>query len=108
MAFPDLDEVAAMFDAFARRVGFDEIRETGQFRLYRDAREAARGDHKVTQPITRKERLLLVQLSKGPRNPHRSFLCSGCGGERDRDGQRYCRNCHAAKMRAYRSSLTVR
>lgn len=28
--------------------------------------------------------------------------CSGCGGIRDRIGQRYCKACHAAHMRANR------
>jgi hypothetical protein len=29
-------------------------------------------------------------------------LCSGCGGQRNRRGQRYCRACHAAYMREHR------
>ena len=33
--------------------------------------------------------------------------CSNCGANRDRNG-RYCRKCHAAYMRAYRSLVTVR
>ena len=36
--------------------------------------------------------------------PHETLkLCSGCGGQQDRAGQRYCRPCHAAYMRANRS-----
>jgi len=36
-------------------------------------------------------------------NAHRKDgLCSRCEGERDRLGQRYCKACHAAYMRANR------
>lgn len=31
-------------------------------------------------------------------------LCSGCGGENDREGQRYCRFCHAKYMRLWRKT----
>ena len=31
-----------------------------------------------------------------------TYVCSGCGGERNRAGQRYCTSCHAAYMRGWR------
>lgn len=105
MAFSDLaDEVAAVFGEYGRgQVGFDEIHQAGQFRVYSDVREAVRGDHKVTLPITKQERLLFEQLGRRPRNPYGAGLCSGCGGARNRTGQRYCRACHAARMKRYRA-----
>lgn len=33
-------------------------------------------------------------------------LCSGCGAERDRGSQRYCKACHAAYMRANRPKFS--
>lgn len=38
-----------------------------------------------------------VEDTQPPERP-----CSRCGGERDRPGQRYCSECHAATMRAWR------
>ena len=34
-----------------------------------------------------------------------THACSGCGGLRDREGQRYCRACHAKAQRNYRQRL---
>lgn len=34
--------------------------------------------------------------------------CSRCGGRNERaPAQRYCHNCHAARMRVYRAERTV-
>jgi hypothetical protein len=43
-------------------------------------------------------------MAKGKSTRHRRYdgTCSGCAGPRDREGQRYCRPCHAAYMRAHR------
>lgn len=35
------------------------------------------------------------------------MICSGCCGERDRPGQRYCSSCHAAYMRGWRVTTKV-
>lgn len=37
--------------------------------------------------------------------PEAKRPCSNCGADRDRKGQRYCRACHAAYMRANRPTL---
>lgn len=37
-----------------------------------------------------------------------TFLCSRCGGAREREGYRYCRRCDAAYRRSYRQLVAGR